>query len=152
MSLDNSSYTTVGLDSTLSTYNDVFLKTFQLVADNSSSPSCYRADSEKHSNYSIDYNSSSSNRLHMRNTFGYERESENAADNTTGYLCFTHSSSLLTASKRYKYDNSTNGYTQDTSFSTMYVAYDSTNSIFKLVSSSSSASVSYTHLTLPTKA
>ena len=140
MSLDNSSYTTVGLDSTLSTYNDVFLKTFQLVADNSSSPSCYRADSEKHSNYSVDYNSSSSNRLYLRNTFGYERESENAADNTTGYLCFTHSSSLLTASKRFKYDNSTNGYTQDTSFSTMYVAFDSTNSIFKLVSSSSSAS------------
>ena len=68
MSLDNSSYTTVGLDSTLSTYNDVFLKTFQLVADNSSSPSCYRADSEKHSNYSVDYNSSSSNMLHMRNS------------------------------------------------------------------------------------
>ena len=69
----------------------------------------------------------------MRNTFGYERESENAADNTTGYLCFTHSSSQMTASKRFKYDNSTNGYTQDTSFSSMYVEYDSTNSYFKVI-------------------
>ena len=31
LSLDNSSYTTIGLDSTLSTYNDAFLKTFQLL-------------------------------------------------------------------------------------------------------------------------
>jgi hypothetical protein len=138
MSLDNSSYTTIELDSTLSTYNDLFLKTFQLVADDVSSPSCYRVDSEKHSNYSIDYNSSNSNRLFMRNTFGYERESENASDNTTGYLCFTFSSSQMTATKRYKYDNSTNGYTEDTSFSSMSVEYDSTNSFFKLSSSTSS--------------
>ncbi len=137
MSLDNSSYTTIGLDSTLTTYNDVFLKTFQLVSDNSSNHSCYRADSEKHSNYSIDYNSST-NTLHMRNTFGYEREAENTSDNTTGYLCFTFSSSQMTATKRFKYDNSSNGFTQDTSFSSKSVEFDSTNSLFKLSSSASS--------------
>ena len=148
LSLDNSSYTTIELDSTLSTYNDVFLKTFQLVADDTSSPSCYRADSEKHSNYSIDYDNSSggTSRLKMSNTFGYSRDSSSA------YLCFTHSSSVLTASKRFVFDNSSDTYSEDSSFSSMKVEYDSTNSYFKLSSSSSSITLYDTgdlDLTLP---
>lgn len=145
LSLDNSSYTTIELDSSLSTYNDVLLKTFQLVEE--SSESCYRADSEKHSNYSIDFdNSSGTNRLRMRNTFGYSR------DNDSAYLCFTSSSSVITATKRYIFDDSSDSYSEDSSFSSMYVAYDSTNSYFKLSSSSSSINLYDTgdlDLTLP---
>ena len=129
MSLDNSSYSVIELDSSVSTYNEVFLKTFQLVKE--SSNSCYRLDSEKHSNYSIDYNSST-NRLQLRDTFGYSRDSNSA------YLCFTFSGTNMTASKRFLFNTANKNYTEDTSFSSKYVYYDTTNSYFKLNSSASS--------------
>ena len=129
MSLDNSSYSVIELDSSVSTYNEVFLKTFQLVKEGSNS--CYRLDSEKHSNYSIDYNSST-NRLQLRDTFGYSRDSNSA------YLCFTFSGTNMTASKRFLFNTANKNYTEDTSFSSKYVYYDTTNSYFKLNSSASS--------------
>ena len=126
--LDNSSYA-VGIDSTISTYNDVFLKTFLLVEQ--SSESCYRLDSEKHSNWSIDYNTST-DRLELNDTFGYTR------DGDSSYLCFTFPSmNSMYASKRYTFNTSTSAYSEDTSFTAKYVEYDTTNSYPKLSSSSS---------------
>jgi len=88
----NSSYG-IELNSSLSTFEDLMLKTFYLVEE--SSASCYRLDSEKHSNYSIDYDSST-NKLLMRNDWGYDRSSSSA------YLCFTFdtTNNTMTASKR----------------------------------------------------
>ena len=128
LSLDNSSYA-IGLDSSISTYNDVFLKSFQAIEQ--SSDSCFRLDSEKHSNYSIDYNSSTM-RLQMRDTFGYSRDSDSA------YLCFTFSGTNMTATKRFSFNTTNDNYTEDTTFSSKYVYYDTTNSYFILSSSSSS--------------
>ena len=128
LSLDNSNYA-IGLDSSISTYNDVFLKSFQAIEQ--SSDSCFRLDSEKHSNYSIDYNSSTM-RLQMRDTFGYSKDSDSA------YLCFTFSGTNMTATKRFSFNTTNDNYTEDTTFSSKYVYYDTTNSYFILSSSSSS--------------
>ena len=126
--LNNSSYA-VGINSSISTYNDVFLKTFQLISQ--SSESCYRLDSEKHSNWSLDYNSSTM-RLELNDTFGYTRDSDSA------YLCFTFPSmNTMYASKRYTFNTSTSTYSEDASFSAKYVEYDTTNAYPKLSSTSS---------------
>ena len=130
--LDNTSYA-IGIDSTISTYNDVFLKTFHLVPQ--SSESCYRLDSEKHSNWSLDYNTTSM-RLELNDTFGYTR------DNNSSYLCFTFPSmNKMYASKRYTFNDNLSSYSEDASFSAKYVEYDSTNSYPKLSASSSAITV-----------
>jgi hypothetical protein len=130
--LDNSSYA-VGIDSSISTYNDVFLKTFHLVPQ--SSESCWRLDSEKHSNWSLDYNSTTM-RLELNDTFGYTR------DANSSYLCFTFPSmNKMYATKRYTFSTSSSSYSEDTSFSAKYVEYDTTNEYPKLSSSSSAITV-----------
>ena len=130
--LDNSSYA-VGIDSSISTYNDVFLKTFLLVQQGSES--CYRLDSEKHSNWSLDYNSSTM-RLELNDTFGYTR------DGNSSYLCFTFPSmNKMYATKRYTFSTSSNSYSEDTSFSAKYVEYDTTNAWPELSSSSSAITI-----------
>mgnify|MGYP006182240811 CR=1 FL=1 len=130
--LDNSSYA-VGIDSSISTYNDVFLKTFLLVEQGSES--CYRLDSEKHSNWSLDYNSSTM-RLELNDTFGYTR------DGNSSYLCFTFPSmNKMYATKRYTFSTTNNSYSEDTSFSAKYVEYDTTNAWPELSSSSSAITI-----------
>jgi len=130
--LDNSSYA-VGIDSSISTYNDVFLKTFHLVPQ--SSESCWRLDSEKHSNWSLDYNSTTM-RLELNDTFGYTR------DANSSYLCFTFPSmNKMYATKRYTFSTSSSSYSEDTSFSAKYVEYDTTKEYPKLSSSSSAITV-----------
>ena len=141
--LDNSSYA-VGINSSISTYNDVFLKTFLLVEQGSES--CYRLDSEKHSNWSLDYNSTTM-RLELNDTFGYTR------DANSSYLCFTFPSmNKMYATKRYTFSTSNNSYSEDTSFSAKYVEYDSTNAWPELSSSSSAITVydSGLNLSMPT--
>ena len=127
--LDNSTYA-VGINSTLSTYNDVFLKTFQLISQ--SSETCYRLDSEKHSNWSLDYNSSTM-RLELNDTFGYTR------DANSSYLCFVFdlTNNTMQAAKRYTFNTSSSAYAEDTSFSAKYIEYDTTNAYPKLSSTSS---------------
>jgi len=130
--LDNSTYA-VGINSTISTYNDVFLKTFQLISQ--SSEECYRLDSEKHSNWSLDYNTSTM-RLELNDTFGYTR------DTNSSYLCFTFPSmNTMKATKRYTFSTSNNSYSEDTSFSAKYVEYDTSNAWPELSSSSSAITV-----------
>ena len=141
--LDNSSYA-VGINSSISTYNDVFLKTFLLVEQGSES--CYRLDSEKHSNWSLDYNSSTM-RLELNDTFGYTR------DANSSYLCFTFPSmNKMYATKRYTFSTSNNSYSEDTSFSAKYVEYDTSNAWPELSSSSSAITVydSGLNLSMPT--
>ena len=141
--LDNSSYA-VGINSSISTYNDVFLKTFLLVEQGSES--CYRLDSEKHSNWSLDYNSSTM-RLELNDTFGYTR------DANSSYLCFTFPSmNKMYATKRYTFSTSNNSYSEDTSFSAKYVEYDTSNAWPELSSSSSAITVydSGLDLSMPT--
>ena len=127
--LDNSTYA-VGINSTISTYNDVFLKTFQLISQ--SSETCYRLDSEKHSNWSLDYNSSTM-RLELNDTFGYTR------DANSSYLCFVFdlTNNTMQAAKRYTFNTSSSAYAEDTSFSAKYIEYDTTNAYPKLSSTSS---------------
>ena len=130
--LDNSSYA-VGINSSISTYNDVFLKTFLLVEQGSES--CYRLDSEKHSNWSLDYNSTTM-RLELNDTFGYTR------DANSSYLCFTFPSmNKMYATKRYTFSTSNNSYSEDTSFSAKYVEYDTSNAWPELSSSSSAITI-----------
>ena len=130
--LDNSTYA-VGINSTISTYNDVFLKTFQLISQ--SSEDCYRLDSEKHSNWSLDYNTSTM-RLELNDTFGYTR------DTNSSYLCFTFPSmNTMKASKRYTFSTSSSSYSEDTSFVAKFIEYDTSNSWPELSSSSSAITV-----------
>ena len=62
----------------------------------------------------------------MRDTFGYSRDSDSA------YLCFTFSGTNMTATKRFSFNTTNDNYTEDTTFSSKYVYYDTTNSYFKL--------------------
>ncbi|MBF0287789.1 MAG: hypothetical protein HQM14_08225 [SAR324 cluster bacterium] len=137
----NSSYE-IELSASLSTYDDLMLKTFQLIED--SSASCYRLDSEKHSIYSVDYDSAT-NRLIMRNTWGYDRDSNSA------YLCFTFDTAgnTMTAVKRYKFNTSSNTYNEDSSFTLSSVAIDGMNFILNSPSSSISLLNSGVDLSVP---
>ena len=128
----------IELSDSLSTYDDLLLKTFYPVKEESTSgsQSCFRLDSEKHSIYSIDYDSASM-QLKMRNTWGYERDAESA------YLCFTFDSAshTMTAAKRYVFKKEEKSYAEDKSFSSSAVSYDSASSSFKLSSSASKITI-----------
>ena len=128
----------IELSESLSTYDDLLLKTFYPVKQESTSgsQSCYRLDSEKHSNYSIDYDTAT-RKLKMRNTWGYDRDAESA------YLCFSFrtSSHTMTASKRYVFNKEEKSYVEDKGFSSSSVSYDSANAYFKLSSSGSKISL-----------
>ncbi|MBF0277451.1 MAG: hypothetical protein HQM13_06670 [SAR324 cluster bacterium] len=110
----------IALNASLSTYDHLLLKTFQLVEQ--SGASCYRLDSEKHEIYSVDYDSTN-NRLLMRNVWGYERNSNSA------YLCFTFdtSANTMTAVKRYKFNTGSSAYEEDSTFTSSAVSADGSN-------------------------
>lgn len=124
----NSSYE-IGLSASLTTFDDLLLKTFYLIEDSSSS--CYRLDSEKHSIYSVDYDSSTK-KLLMRNAWGYERDSNSA------YLCFTFDTTnhTMTATKRFIFNPTSQSYEEDSSFTSGSISYDTTNSYFVVGGSS----------------
>lgn len=118
------------LDGSLTNYDELLLKTFYLVQE--SSESCYRLDSEKHSVYSLDYNSTTMALL-LRNSWGYDR------DANSGYLCFTFDTAndTMAASKRFVFNTSTNTFDEDNSFTASSISYDSSNSYFVLGNSTS---------------
>ena len=120
----------VELSTSLTTYEDLLLKTFYPVKQESAS--CYRLDSEKHSVYSIDYDTAT-RKLKMRNNWGYDRDADSA------YLCFTFdtTSHTMTATKRYKFNVGESTFEEDKSFSSLSVFYDSSHAYFKLSSSGS---------------
>ncbi len=122
---------------TTTTYNDYFIKTFQAVAD--SDGSCFRLDSELHSNYSLDVDLSDSNTLKLRNNWG-------AAKQAYGYLCFSYDSStgILKVNKRYNYSIADYSHSLDTSFpgSSSYYVQVKSNEL-KLVTGISEASPLY---------
>ena len=128
----------IELNETLSTYDDLLLKTFYPVKEEtaSGSQSCYRLDSEKHSIYSIDYDTATM-RLKMRNNWGYDRDVESA------YLCFNFdtASHTLTAAKRYTFNLGESTFEEDQNFSPASVFYDSAHAYFKLNSSGSKISL-----------
>lgn len=124
----------IELSTSLSTYDDLLLKTFYPVKEKSAS--CYRLDSEKHSIYSIDYDAATM-KLKMRNNWGYDRDSKSA------YLCFTFDTTdhTMTAAKRYVFNMEESTFEEDNSFSSSPVFYDSANSYFKLSPSGSNISL-----------
>jgi len=128
----------IELNESLSTYDDLLLKTFYPVKEESGSgsQSCYRLDSEKHSIYSIDYDTATM-RLKMRNNWGYDRDVESA------YLCFNFdtTSHTLTAAKRYTFNVGESTFEEDNNFSPASVFYDSAHAYFKLNSSGSKISL-----------
>ena len=128
----------IELNESLSTYDDLLLKTFYPVKEESASgsQSCYRLDSEKHSIYSIDYDTATM-RLKMRNNWGYDRDAESA------YLCFNFdtASHTLTAAKRYTFNDGESTFEEDKNFSPSSVFYDSAHAYFKLNSSGSKISL-----------
>ena len=128
----------IELNESLSTYDDLLLKTFYPVKEEfaSGSQSCYRLDSEKHSIYSIDYDTATM-RLKMRNNWGYDRDAESA------YLCFNFdtASHTLTAAKRYTFNDGESTFEEDKNFSPSSVFYDSAHAYFKLNSSGSKISL-----------
>ena len=128
----------IELNESLSTYDDLLLKTFYPVKEEfaSGSQSCYRLDSEKHSIYSIDYDTTTM-RLKMRNNWGYDRDAESA------YLCFNFdtASHTLTAAKRYTFNDGESTFEEDKNFSPSSVFYDSAHAYFKLNSSGSKISL-----------
>ena len=128
----------IELNESLSTYDDLLLKTFYPVKEEtaSGSQSCYRLDSEKHSIYSIDYDTATM-RLKMRNNWGYDRDVESA------YLCFNFdtASHTLTAAKRYTFNLGESTFEEDQNFSPASVFYDSAHAYFKLNSSGSKISL-----------
>jgi hypothetical protein len=133
----NNSYE-IELSESLSTYDDLLLKTFYPVKEESASGSlsCYRLDSEKHAIYSIDYDTAN-RKLQMRNNWGYDRDAESA------YLCFSYdtASQTLTAAKRYTFNQGESTFEEDKSFSPASVFYDSASTSFKLSSSGSKISL-----------
>ena len=100
------------------TYNDWLSRTLHAVVDSTDS-SCFRLDAHLNSNYSIDVDASSANKLAFRNNWGL------GASTGHGYLCFGYESAtkLLRANKRYTYNSSTYAHTQDSSFAPRYVRY-----------------------------
>jgi hypothetical protein len=121
-----------------STYNNYLAKLVQAVA---ATDGYFRLDSHLHSNNSIDFDSSDSNKLKFRNNFG-------KATNTYGYVTFAYNTStnLLQAKKRYTYTYSSTyvaTYTLDSTFAgaDYYVNY--TGGVYKLVAASSSATPLY---------
>ena len=107
-------------ESEMTTYNDILSCTFNIVQDPTYS-SYYRIDSELHSVYSLDYDSTDG--LVFRNVWGYDRDSD------SGYLLFEidTTNEYLIAHKRFVYDSSSSTYySEDTSFTTSYyVVYSS---------------------------
>jgi hypothetical protein len=124
----------IELSTSLLTYEDLLLKTFYPVKEESAQ--CYRMDSEKHSIYSIDYDTAT-RKLKMCNNWGYDRNVESA------YLCFTfdYSSHTITATNRYTFNMVESTFEEDKSFTSSYVSYDSAHAYFKLSSSGSKISI-----------
>lgn len=129
-----------------STYNTYLKKLIQVVADSSG---YFRLDSHLHPNNSIDFDSSDGNKLKFRNNFG-------KTTTTYGYITFSYdtNSKLLQAKKRYKYTYTstatttgatsyTGSYTEDSTFSAVNYYVNLTNGVYKLVSTSASATPLY---------
>jgi hypothetical protein len=129
----NNSYG-IELSTSLSTYEDLLLKTFYPLKEKSAP--CYRLDSEKHSIYSIDYDTATS-KLKMSNNWGYDRDVGSA------YLCFTFDSTSQTmmAVKRFTFNIGEGTFEEDKNFSPASVFYDSAHAYFKLNSSGSKISL-----------
>lgn len=139
--IDNS-FVTIGNDATtdsshnltfttaLDTYDDFFVKGYQLKTQTNGATTDFRIDSELHSVFSIDV---SNDTLLFRENWGQNR------DVTCGYLLFEYDASYLKATNRYTYDMDTSYHIVDTAFTqaNTYVKYD--NGELKLVSSSGDA-------------
>jgi hypothetical protein len=131
----------VSFSTTLKTYKNFMTKVFQFIQDSQdTTTTCYRIDSELHSLYSLDYNSSTG-KLAFSNNWGNGGSSSLSSGN--GYLCFKYTTSKkLQVIKRYSYDISSYTHTEDTSFTAMYpscyVKYNKTG--FTLVSTASAGS------------
>ena len=119
MSIDSSYDIDFTTESEMTTYNDILSSVFNIVQDPTYSD-YYRIDSELHSIYSLDYDSTDG--LVFRNVWGYDRDSD------SGYLLFEIdiTNEYLIAHKRFTYDSSTSSYSEDTTFTTSYyVVYSS---------------------------
>jgi hypothetical protein len=139
--IDNS-FVTIGNDATtdsnhnltfttaLDTYDDFFVKGYQLKTETNGATTDFRIDSELHSVYSIDV---SNDTLLFRENWGQYR------DGSCGYLLFDYDASYLKATKRYTYDMDTSYHIVDTAFTKAdtYVKYE--NGELKLVTSVSNA-------------
>ncbi len=132
----DSSFISIGNDATtdsshnltfttdLVTYEDFFVKSFQLKTETNGATSKFRIDSELHCIYSIDV---SNDTLLFRENWGQHR------DASTGYLQFDYDASYLKVINRYAYDIDTSYHIFDTSYTDTYVKYDTDE--LKLVSS-----------------
>jgi len=141
-STTDSSFITIGNDETtdsshnltfttsLDTYNDFFVKAFQLKIQTAGDTTNFRIDSELHCIYSIDV---SGDKLLFRENWGQNR------DASCGYLLFDYDATYLKATNRYAYDMDTSYHIVDSAFTqaNTYVKYD--NGELKLVSSSENA-------------
>lgn len=116
------------------TFKDYLNKIVQVVVDSNDS-TCFRIDPHLQSNYSLDVDTASSNRLVFRNNWGLSNSSG------FGYVCFSYNSSTkyLTATKRYVYSNTAYTHTQDTSFALTGYYVSFSNGVAQLVSSSALA-------------
>ena len=127
-----------GTISAASTYNNYLSKLVQAVA---ATDGYFRLDSHLHSNNSIDFDSSDSNKLKFRNNFG-------KATNTYGYVTFSYNTStnLLQAKKRYTYTYSSTyvaTYTLDSTFAAVDYYVNYTGGVYKLVAAVASATPLY---------
>ena len=119
-----------------STYKDCLMKLFQAVQDIYNgelvSSLYFRFDSDYHTNYSLDVDSTGN--LQFINNWGNGRVDGN------GYVCFYYDGTYLQAIKRYKYDSFVTGYhVLDTSFlfANYYMSYSSSQ--FNLVATTGEA-------------
>jgi hypothetical protein len=127
----------VSFSTTLSTYKTFLTKVFEFFQDSSDS-TCFRIDSELHSLYSLDYNSSTG-KLVFTNNWG--NGGTRGLSSGNGYLCFKYTTDKkLQVIKRYAYSNTEYTHSLDNSFSyaNYYVKYSSSG--LSLVSTSSAGS------------
>jgi len=137
-STTSNSFITIGNDNTvdsshnltfstdLLTYNDFFVKAFQLKTQTNGATSDFRIDSELHSIFSIDV---SGDELLFRENWGKNR------DASSGYLTFNYDASYLKVTNRYAYKIDTSYHALDTAFTQTNNYVKNDNGVLKLVSS-----------------